>query len=105
MILRAKDKRRLQAIAERTLPPEVEIWAYGSRVDGSAHDGSDLDLVLRTPDASPVDAECLLDFTEEVRASNIPILVQTFDWARLPESFHANILRNYEVLVQARASA
>ena len=53
MILRKKDKQRLQAIAERTLPPEVEIWADGSRVDGSAHEGSDLDLVLRTPDASP----------------------------------------------------
>ena len=105
MILIAKDKQRLQAIAERTLPPEVKIWAYGSRVDGSAHEGSDLDLVLRTPDASPVDAEYLLEFIEEVRAPNIPILVQAFDWARLPESFRANILRNYEVLVQARASA
>ncbi len=105
MILRAKDKQRLQAIAEHTLPPEVEIWAYGSRVNGSAHEGSDLDLVLRTQQDTPVDAGCLLDFTEKVRSSNIPILVQAFDWARLPESFHANILRNYEVLVPTRINA
>ena len=27
--------------------PGVEVWAYGSRVNGRSHDGSDLDLVLR----------------------------------------------------------
>ena len=30
--------------------PEAEVWAYGSRVLGTAHEGSDLDLVLRHPD-------------------------------------------------------
>jgi uncharacterized protein len=29
-----------------------EIWAYGSSVNGTAHDGRDLDLVIRTPDLS-----------------------------------------------------
>ena len=105
MILRTKDKQRLREIAQRTLPAEVEIWAYGSRVDGSAHEGSDLDLVLRTPDARPVEAGRLLNFIEEVRTSNIPIVVQAFDWARLPDSFHANILRNYHVLVRNRVEA
>ena len=27
--------------------PNAEVWAYGSRVTGYAHEGSDLDLVLR----------------------------------------------------------
>ncbi len=27
--------------------PQVELWAYGSCVNGGAHEGSDLDLVLR----------------------------------------------------------
>lgn len=27
--------------------PQAEVWAYGSRVNGGAHEGSDLDLVLR----------------------------------------------------------
>ncbi len=31
--------------------PEIEVWAYGSRVDGSSHDTSDLDLILRAPGA------------------------------------------------------
>ncbi len=25
--------------------PGVEVWAYGSRVNGESHEGSDLDLV------------------------------------------------------------
>ena len=27
--------------------PGLEVWAYGSRVNGGSHPGSDLDLVLR----------------------------------------------------------
>ena len=30
--------------------PGVEVWAYGSRVSGHSHGGSDLDLVLRGPE-------------------------------------------------------
>ena len=30
--------------------PGIEVWAYGSRVNGESHDASDLDLVLRGPD-------------------------------------------------------
>ena len=40
----------------------------------------------------------LTDFELAVAESNIPILVQIFDWARIPESFHKNILNNYEIL-------
>lgn len=29
--------------------PQAEVWAFGSRVTGAAHDASDLDLVLRDP--------------------------------------------------------
>ena len=28
--------------------PEAEIWAYGSRVKGDAHEGSDLDMVVKS---------------------------------------------------------
>ena len=40
----------------------------------------------------------LKDFELAVAESNIPILVQIFDWARIPESFHKNILNNYKIL-------
>ena len=29
--------------------PDAEVWAYGSRVDGTSYEASDLDLVVRAP--------------------------------------------------------
>ena len=77
--------------------PDAEVWAYGSRVNGKSHEGSDLDLVLRSPTLEPL-AEGFFDLLEAIEKSNIPILVQAHDWARLPESFHQEIERDYVVL-------
>ena len=80
--------------------PGVEVWAYGSRVNGRSHEGSDLDLVLRGPDLKRIDSGQLMDLTEALEESNVPIIVQTHDWARLPERFHREIERKYVVLVE-----
>ena len=79
--------------------PGVEVWAYGSRVNGRSHEGGDLDLVLRGPDLQRISSDQLAVLTEALEESNVPILVQTHDWARLPESFHREIEREYVVLV------
>ena len=79
--------------------PGVEVWAYGSRVNGRSHEGSDLDLVLRGPDLKRIDSGQLMDLTEALEESNVPIIVQVHDWARLPERFHREIERKYVVLV------
>ena len=81
--------------------PGVEVWAYGSRVNGESHEGSDLDLVLRGPALEPLDGG-FYDLLEAIEKSNIPILVQTHDWAMLPESFHREIEQAY-VIVQSGA--
>ena len=77
--------------------PDAEVWAYGSRVSGMSHDGSDLDLVLRGPALEPLGGE-FLDLSEAFQQSNIPILIQAHDWARLPKSFHREIERGYVVI-------
>ena len=77
--------------------PGIEVWAYGSRVNGESHDGSDLDLALRGPDLEPLDGG-FYDLLEAIEKSNVPILVQAHDWARLPESFHREIERDYVVV-------
>ena len=46
--LLARHRAMLEALLKEHLP-EVEVWAYGSRVNGQSHDGSDLDLVLHGP--------------------------------------------------------
>ena len=94
-----KHRRALEALLRQHLPG-VEVWAYGSRVNGRSHDGSDLDLVLRGPGLKEVLTGQLGDFEEAVRESNIPFLVEARDWMRLPERFHCEIEREYVVLVE-----
>lgn len=95
MLLRDKDRRMLEAIFTKVDEP-FEVWAYGSRVLGTAHEGSDLDLVVRTPNLEPLAGRTFNLLREAIRESNIPIWVELHDWARLPESFQKNIEARYE---------
>ena len=61
--------------------PGVEVWAYGSRVNGRSHDGSDLDLVLRGPQLAEIDASQLAEITEVLREATVPFLIEARDWA------------------------
>ena len=92
-----RHRAKLDALLQEHLP-DVEVWAYGSRVTGESHDGSDLDLVLRGPNCEEIDIGRLGDFNEAVESSTIPFIVEARDWARLPESFHDSILPEYVVL-------
>jgi len=98
MLLREKDKVLIHNLAKKTLQTPMEIWVYGSRVNGEAHDTSDLDLVLCTKTQDKIAIGEFIAFKEALRESNLPIFVQVMDWNRIPESFHKNILSNYEVL-------
>lgn len=91
----------LQQLMAEHLPCNITVWAYGSRVNGDAHDGSDLDLVLRTSDLRELAYSVLSEFREALSESNLPIFVDTHDWARLPVSFHERILTRYEVVRRA----
>ena len=96
--LKPKHRQVLEALLREHLP-DVEVWAYGSRVSGHSHDGSDLDLVLRGPGLKEIPIGQLGDFEEAVRESSIPFLVEARDWARLPERFHREIERDHVVLM------
>ena len=81
------------------------IWAYGSRVDGNAYDGSDLDLVLRATDLQELPSVILSCFHAALTEGNLPIFVDAHDWARLPTSLRKRILQRYEVLRPAQVAA
>lgn len=79
--------------------PQEEVWAYGSRVSGTAHDTSDLDLVVRHPaDLKAKQTSAFWDLKEAISESNLPLLIELFDWARLPPAFWNNITEQYVVL-------
>ncbi len=94
----APQHRRILEDLLREHLPEVEMWAYGSRVNGRGHEGSDLNLVLRGPGLQELPWERLIEFEAAIRESAIPILVEARDWARLPEKFQREIEREYVVL-------
>lgn len=86
----------LRLLAEHT--PQAEVWAFGSRINGSGHEGSDLDIVLRNPADLTKSTEGYFELKEAIQESSLPMLVEMHDWAHLPASFHVEISRHYVVL-------
>ena len=95
--LQQRHRLVVEGLAQDHLPG-VDVWAYGSRVNGQSHAGSDLDLVLRGPTLAEIPSLQLGAFCEALQESTLPFLVEARDWARLPDRFHAEIQRNYVAL-------
>lgn len=72
--------------------PNAEIWAYGSRIKGEAHPGSDLDLVVKD---FHDENKNIFELKELINNSNIPFIVDIQAFDRLPESFRKEIEKNY----------
>ena len=97
--LSPKHQKELVALLQKHLLPHIEeVWAYGSRVNGRSHSGSDLDLVLRSENLDPIDSSKLSNVIDALRESNLPFLVQVQDWSTLPQNFHREIERQHVVL-------
>jgi predicted nucleotidyltransferase len=87
----------LQAILAKHVPDKI-VWAYGSRIKGTSHQGSDLDLALIDPSGSRIRAQQIYSLRDGLEKSNLPISVDVLDWAALPESFKKEIERAHVVL-------
>ena len=85
--------------------PDAEVWAYGSRVTGGSHEGSDLDLVLRRPGRLNEPRQRISPLKDALSESNLPMLVEVLDWARIPESFRREIERCHVVVLSADHAA
>jgi len=53
---------------------------------------------MRPHDLQKTPISLFVQIKNKIQESNIPIIVELFDWARLPETFHRNILAQHEVL-------
>lgn len=93
-----RHRRMVEGLARQHLPG-IEVWAYGSRVNGESHDASDLDLVLRGPGLAEIPTSQFVRFREALTDSTLPFLVDVHDWARLPEPFQRQIECAYVVLM------
>lgn len=75
--------------------PNAEIWAYGSRIKGEAHSGSDLDLVVKNFNSE--DAK-LFELKALINESNIPFIVDIHEFNQLPKSFQDEIKKEYFII-------
>jgi len=74
-----------------------EVWAFGSRVKGTAKPYSDLDLVLMGD--QPLPLSTMADLAEDFTESDLPFKVDLVDWATTGERFR-KIIKGERVVVQ-----
>lgn len=97
LTLSARHLAELRALLDRHVP-DAEVWAFGSRVTGGAHEGSDLDLALRNAQDPNQPVAGLADLREALQSSSLPMLVQAHDASELPLAFRAAIERRHLVI-------
>lgn len=83
----------------RKLVPDYEVWAYGSRINGTGHAGSDLDLVIVGKDK--IGWQQMAKLKAAFEDSNLPFSVDVLDWNAIPDNFKESIKKKYEVIQQA----
>lgn len=93
ILIEQKFSDEIKSIIKQTCPKSL-IWAYGSRVDGTAHEGSDLDLAVKDFGQEDV---YLFELKEKLKESNVPFLVDIFEFDKLPPNFQKEIEKNYIV--------
>ncbi len=76
----------------------VDILAYGSRVLGTNHTTSDLDLVIRNRTNPETAFKQLNQLKQAFEDSQLPIFVDITDWSRLPLDFRQEIQKKYIVI-------
>lgn len=90
----AEQQESLLAHLHRHLPG-VTVWAYGSRVKGTARPNSDLDLVVFT---APTQRPQVSELKDALDESNLPFRVDLHVWDEIPERFHEIIRSEYLAL-------
>ncbi len=85
----------LRAILAEYLP-QGEVRAFGSRVSGNVKAYSDLDLVLKLPQA--VDIRTMGRLREALQVSLLPFRVDLVDWNQTSDSFKKIIAQNNELV-------
>lgn len=80
--------------------PEHEVLAFGSRVNWTARQYSDLDLAVMTE--KPLDISRISDLCEAFTQSDLPFKVDIADWADTAENFRKIIEEEHAIVQQRR---
>jgi len=96
MIELSQDNLAIVRSILKSLVPEYEIWAFGSRIAKTARKYSDLDLAIITD--KPLDFSLLGQIRDTFSASDLPIKVDVLDWSTLSDEFKGIISSGYEAV-------
>jgi predicted nucleotidyltransferase len=75
--------------------PHLQVWAFGSRVKGTARASSDLDVVFFATEADKPKLTLLREALEE---SLLPCAVDMLVWQDISPDFQQHIQAQYQVL-------
>jgi predicted nucleotidyltransferase len=81
--------------------PQAVVWAYGSRVKGTARRNSDLDLVIF---ASPDQSAAVQELREAFEESDLPFVVDLHVWDEVPVAFQTQIKEQYIAIAPCASS-
>jgi predicted nucleotidyltransferase len=81
--------------------PGAAVWAYGSRVKGTARRNSDLDMVVF---ASPEQVAGVHALREAFEESDLPFVVDLHVWDDVPDAFRTQIKEHYVVIPPCASS-
>lgn len=95
--LRPGDWTEVQRVLQMCIPG-YEVWAFGSRVKGTAKSYSDLDLAVISEQPLPLDL--LAALREAFDGSDLTIKVDVVDWAQTSPSFRKIIAENKVVIAE-----
>lgn len=88
----SKDLNEIKQILQNHVP-DSKVWAFGSRVNGTAKKFSDLDLAIMGTDA--LSLEKMGALKDAFSASNLLFTVDVVDWLSISESFQKIIKQQY----------
>jgi predicted nucleotidyltransferase len=86
------EKKIIQVILQKYLPPNTTVWAFGSRVKGNAKKFSDLDLAIDAQ--KPLSFSILTSISFDLSESDLPYKIDIIDWQTTSKNFQANINAN-----------
>lgn len=82
--------------------PALDVWAFGSRVKGTAKKFSDLDLAIISD--KPLSLEIGASLSDHFSECNLPYKVDVVDWATTSEPFREIIKQNKVVIQKGEVS-
>ena len=89
------DKKQLNLLKKiiQSQIPGKTVWAYGSRIKGTAEERSDLDLAVFNCSGAQI-----FDLKTALEESPLLISVDVMSWEKIPQEFKSAIKKQYIVL-------